>query len=187
MLAFNSAISSLRLVELPLRGANFTWTNKQCNPLLERFDWFFTSNVPNSFASTLSRDSSNHSSCIISVSTNVPKPAIFRFENFWLQHGNFILVLSHGWSLPISHTDQAKVLTAKFKNIRRVLKAWKTTLPNLASMIQNTKDLLLFLDLIEETRDLTLEEWNFRMIIYNHLQNLLNQQRTYWRQRGKVN
>lgn len=44
MLAFNAAISRLRLVELPLKGCKYTWTNKQHNPLLERLDWFFTSN-----------------------------------------------------------------------------------------------------------------------------------------------
>lgn len=38
MIAFNNAISSLRLVELPLRGCKFIWTNKQRNPLLERLD-----------------------------------------------------------------------------------------------------------------------------------------------------
>ena len=36
MFAFNEAISKLRLVELPLKGCKFTWTNKQHPPLLER-------------------------------------------------------------------------------------------------------------------------------------------------------
>jgi exonuclease III len=35
---FNEAISSLGLVELPLKGKRFTWTNKQHPPLLERLD-----------------------------------------------------------------------------------------------------------------------------------------------------
>jgi hypothetical protein len=36
MLLFNMAISSLGLVELPLYDRQFTWTNKQSLPLLER-------------------------------------------------------------------------------------------------------------------------------------------------------
>lgn len=44
MLLFNEAISALRLVELPLHGRKFIRTNKQHPPLLERLDWFFTSN-----------------------------------------------------------------------------------------------------------------------------------------------
>jgi hypothetical protein len=39
--------------------------------------------------------------------------------------------------------------------------------------------LLLWLDLMEEHRDLSLEEWN-------HLGNLLEQARIYWKQRGAI-
>jgi hypothetical protein len=36
MLAFNEAISNLGILELPLKGQTFTWSNKQQNPLLQR-------------------------------------------------------------------------------------------------------------------------------------------------------
>lgn len=39
---------------------------------------------------------------------------------------------------------------------------------------------------MEEQRDLTLQEWNFRDILKDHLNSLLEQQRVYWRQRGTV-
>ena len=42
-LIFNDAIGHLGLVELPLKGRNFTWRNVQSDPLLEQLDWFFTS------------------------------------------------------------------------------------------------------------------------------------------------
>ena len=38
MYLFNEAISALGLVELPLKGRRFTWTNKQFQPLFERLD-----------------------------------------------------------------------------------------------------------------------------------------------------
>jgi hypothetical protein len=38
MLAFNEGISKLGIIEIPLSGQEFTWTNKQQNPLLERLD-----------------------------------------------------------------------------------------------------------------------------------------------------
>jgi len=40
LLFFNEAISSLGLLEIPLLGKQFTWSNKQQPPLLERIDWF---------------------------------------------------------------------------------------------------------------------------------------------------
>lgn len=43
MYLFNEAISALGLIELPLKGRRFTWSNKQRSPLLEHLSWFFTS------------------------------------------------------------------------------------------------------------------------------------------------
>lgn len=186
MLAFNNAISNLRLVELPLRGCKYTWTNKQSNPLLERLDWFFTSNswttlMPNTFSTGLVRDNSDHTPCMITASTSTPRPQVFRFENYWLNHEDFLPVLSHGWKLPTQQMDSAKSHSAKFKNLRRVFRAWKANLPNLAAAIRGTKETIQLLDIMEEVRDLTLEEWNFRGILLSHLDTLLHQQRVYWK------
>ena len=43
MLLFNEAISNLGLIELPLKGRQFSWSNMQDSHLLEKLDWFFTS------------------------------------------------------------------------------------------------------------------------------------------------
>jgi hypothetical protein len=40
---FNEIISYLGLIELPLKGRGFTWSNMQMDPLLVQLDWFFTS------------------------------------------------------------------------------------------------------------------------------------------------
>ena len=82
------------------------------------------------------------------------------------------------------HTDKAKKIVAKFKNLRRVLRAWAKTLSNLASVIANNKSVLLFLDTMEESRDLSVQEWNF--IVREHLDKLLKHQLEYWKQRGKI-
>jgi hypothetical protein len=44
MLWFNEALNSLGIIEILIHGRKFTWTNKQMPLLLERLDWFFTSN-----------------------------------------------------------------------------------------------------------------------------------------------
>jgi hypothetical protein len=67
----------------------------------------------------------------------------------------------------------AKMVTTKLKNLRRVLRAWQGQLSNLNITINNNKVMLSFLDMIEESRDLTLDEWNFRKIIQDHLGSLL--------------
>lgn len=44
----------------------------------------------------------------------------------------------------------------------------------------------MFLEMLEEYRDLSLEEWNFRQISKEKLISLLKQQKLYWRQRGTI-
>jgi exonuclease III len=121
MYMFNAAISALGLVELPLKGKRFTWTNKQHPPLLERLDWFFASaswtlSYPISEVSTLTMETSDHVPCLIKISTAIPKSHIFRFENYWLQREDFMQQVILGWQSNNLHIDAAKALTAKFKN-----------------------------------------------------------------------
>uniref|UniRef100_A0A453G251 Uncharacterized protein n=1 Tax=Aegilops tauschii subsp. strangulata TaxID=200361 RepID=A0A453G251_AEGTS len=40
---FNEIIGHLGLLELPIKGRSYTWSNMQDDPLLEQLDWFFTS------------------------------------------------------------------------------------------------------------------------------------------------
>jgi hypothetical protein len=39
---------------------------------------------------------------------------------------------------------------------------------------------------MEEFRDLSMEEWNFKNLVRVNIENLLEQQRIYWQQRGRV-
>lgn len=91
MYLFNEAISALGLVELPLKGRRFTWTNKHFSPLLEHLDWFFTSanwtiTYPSTFVYPLIMETLDHVPCVVSISTAIPKSKIFRFEIFWMEH-----------------------------------------------------------------------------------------------------
>jgi len=54
IMIFNEIISNLGLLEIPLKGRNFTWSNMQSEPLLEQIDWVFTSiNWISDFPNTL--------------------------------------------------------------------------------------------------------------------------------------
>lgn len=91
---------------------------------------------------------------------------MFRFENHWLKHEDFIDVAVHGWKAP-EH--------AKFKNLRKDLKEWRKKLPNLALAIEKVKMVLNFLETLETFRDLSLLEWNFRSLVSGKLVSLLQQ------------
>jgi hypothetical protein len=103
--------------------------------LLVRLDWSFASiswitNYPGALARTLSRDISDHHPCLFEISTDNPKAMVFRFENYWLLHSDFMDVMNHGWAIPTRIEDRARRVGAKFKNLRRVLRAWHSQLSN---------------------------------------------------------
>jgi hypothetical protein len=84
---FNEIIGHLGLLELPLKGHSFTWSNMQQNPLLEQLDWFFTtadwiSHYPNTVVHPLARTASDHVPCVVSIDKTIPVAKVFRFENF---------------------------------------------------------------------------------------------------------
>jgi hypothetical protein len=128
MLKFNEAISALDLLEIPLHGLSFTWSNRQREPLLQRLDWFFISQewsvfYPDTHAKTLPRDFSDHVPCLISFKSKVPRPKIFRFENFWLHFEEFMTVFQHSWTAQPTcrRFDPGGVLGPTSKLLPRVL------------------------------------------------------------------
>lgn len=129
---------------------------------------------------------SDHWPCVIEVKTTVLKGKVFRFENFWLEHESFLPLVASSWNNDFPQSDAAKMLTAKFKALRGALRSWQAQLSNLNATISNVKVVIAFMDSIEEGRDLSIQEWNFREILHHKLSSLLHQQQIYWRQRGTI-
>jgi hypothetical protein len=113
----------------------------------------------------------------VQVTTQVPMPKTFIFENYWLQHESFYSVFQEVWSQSLYQLDPTNKLMAKFERARKVLKQWHRNLPIISSSIENIKLIIQFLDIVEEMRDLTLQEWNFHNILIQNLQALLEQQK----------
>lgn len=163
MFMFNNAISALGLIEIILQGRKYTWSNMQPNPLLQKLDWVFTSSAwnisyPNTATKGLEMTPSDHCPCIISVSTKIPRPKIFRFENYWLELQDFQELLNQAWLPPVLQADSAKIITAKFKRLRRVLREKQATMSSIKTLIANIKLLIQFLETMEEYIDLSLPE-----------------------------
>lgn len=201
ILLFNNVISQLGLVELPLKGRSFTWSNMQSMPLLQQLDWFFTIptwtvHFPNTVVlprariisdhkGVLSAESSRSAPCKIQIGTAIPKACIFRFENFWPLLPGFHKLVKDSWEQEVSMhiTSNAQKVSVKLKRLRSKLKAWDKNKSNLARLIQNCNIVIVFLDDLEDMRGLYLPEQNFRRIIQGHLQDLLKYQQIYWKQR----
>jgi len=191
MFRFNAAISQLGINEITLQGRKYTWSNKQHDPLLEKLDWVFTSenwatSYPTTSVLAMEMVPSDHCPCVVTISTSILRTKIFRFETYWLRHHGFQQVFTQSRSNTPSIADKAKVLTSKFKKLRKDLREWQGSMQNLKTIITNVRHVLMLLELINEHRDLSLEEWNFKIILEKQLLKLLENQRVDWRQRGNI-
>jgi hypothetical protein len=141
---------------------------------------------PETRSTTLPRDISGHVPCLVSFKSKIPKPKIFRFENYWLQFEAFMSVFQNTWIGQPNLIDKAKNLTAKFKITRKVLKEWQRSLSKIDKTVGHIKLLIEFIDIIEEHRDLSIEEWNFRELMQTKIADLLHIQKIYWKQRASI-
>jgi len=127
-LVFNDAIGHLGLIELPLKGRAYTWSNMQSDPLLEQLDWFFTSpnwtlDFPNTEVLPLAKITSDHIPCKIIISTQIPRSNVFRFKNFWVEHDTFLTIVQDSWSSTPVASNPIKIIPGKFKKLRVELKS----------------------------------------------------------------
>jgi hypothetical protein len=189
---FNDAIGHLGLVELPLKGRSFTWSNMQSEPLLEQLDWFFTTanwtvDFPNTEVLPLAKITSDHLPCQIVISTKIPRASLFRFENFWVEQSDFVDTVQQCWNSSNQIADSARSITSKFKALRSTLKEWSKHLSNLRLLISNCNTVISFLDALEDRRGLYNPEINLRVVVRKQLQIWLRYKNLYWRQRYTVN
>jgi hypothetical protein len=185
MLVFNDIIQHLGLIELPLKGRSYTWSNMQEQPLMQQLDWFFTSpawtlSYPNTIVLPLAKSTSDHTPCKVQIGTHIPKATLFRFENYWTLLPGFMETVSKAW-FSCSHLDGARNVSTKLRALRADLKSWNASKSSLKILINHCNIIIGFLDDLEEIRLLLILERNFRNIILSHLQKLLHCQHLYWK------
>jgi hypothetical protein len=96
----------------------------------------------------------------------------------------FMDVVSSKWNNAAFISDSGKQITAKFKNLRYGLKKWSKQLSN--QTITNCSYTLTMLDGIEDQRQLSIIEKNFRFFLENHTRKLMEAKMIYWRNRTKI-
>lgn len=189
MQMFNDLITDLNLFDIPFSGVKYTWSNMQLDPLLIKLDWVLSSDTWNlTFPATtvqpLSRPISDHIPFVINIGTKIPKAACFRFENYWIEHKDFLKTVELHWNSTLFYANAATCLSQKLKQVRMGLKAWSKSFSNITKLLHNSNWVLLLLDGLEEQRPLSRLESTLRTLVKKHIENLLEQKRIFWRQRS---
>jgi hypothetical protein len=110
---------------------------------------------------------------VVKIATSIPKAKVFRFENHSIQQPGFFELVEKVWNSPVKAQSSSSIITAKFKNLRYELKRWGGNLSHLKDLISKCNYVILLLDQLEDDRDLSIPEFNFRNIVKVHLKKLL--------------
>ncbi|CAN6343200.1 unnamed protein product [Urochloa humidicola] len=187
--AFNDTIHDLALHDIPLLDRLFTWSNQRDNPTLARLDRVFLNvpmslTFPNTSLSSLPKPTSDHTPILLKLSTTIPKPNLFRFENGWLKHRDYLPTVLPAWGSGGSG-NAAAVLVGSLKAVRGASKVWARG--KLASTIlqSNCKFAIYLLDVLEESRCLSAGERALRQNCRDRLALDVRERTAYWKQRGK--
>ncbi|XP_042482204.1 uncharacterized protein LOC122062621 [Macadamia integrifolia] len=134
---FGAMVDSCDLMALPSQGSRFTWTNnRRRGNVLARLDRSFCNNAWVEFfhegvQQVLQKIGSDHAPIFISsVPGEKPNNCPFRFHRHWVEHKDFLSVVSASWSGWTLSTNLYRV-AEKLKRLKGTLKLWaKTEFPN---------------------------------------------------------
>ncbi|CAN6341061.1 unnamed protein product [Urochloa humidicola] len=187
--AFNDCIHKLALIDIPLLDRLFTWSNHRSNPTLARLDRVFfnvsmSCAFPNSSLTSLPKPTFDHTPILLRMSTSIPKPNLFRFENAWLQHSDFLSSVLPAWH-DNGSGEATTVLAGSLKAVRCASKLWARRKRAPPSLHQNCKFVIYLFDVLEEGRMLSAGERYLRLACQERLALALRERAAYWKQRGK--
>lgn len=130
MVELSDFFLDLGVEDLRFQGNSRTWTNKRPeNPVTKKLDralvnlqWI--SNFPDSIATFLPHDFSDHSPCIVNLACPLPSSGTkpFKFFNHLTSHPDFLVSTEVAWTQAGSAAMDLSSLGYKLKTIKRPLK-----------------------------------------------------------------
>ncbi|XP_026419559.1 uncharacterized protein LOC113315502 [Papaver somniferum] len=129
MKKFSSFISIHSLIDLPLKGSKYTWTNGRAAPILSRIDRILISpdfEAKYHFVSQLAktRPASDHIPIILDLADPSWGPYLFRMELMWFEHPDFMDSLKRWWSSFNFTGTPSSVMWNKLQALKTKLKEW---------------------------------------------------------------
>lgn len=184
MKSFSNIIQDLSVVDLPLQGAQYTWSRGGDSMQISRIDRFLMSSewnenfkVVKQFA--LPRVISDHRPLLLECGDWEAKPSYFKFENMWLQAEGFMDKVEEWW---LNYTIKGSpdfILTQKLKKLKKVITDWnKAAFGHLETRKSQILEDLMLLETIAETRLMSQAEEEKSVTLKHELQKLANCRRS---------
>jgi hypothetical protein len=186
---FLEFIHGQSLVDIPLQGGQFTWSNNQVWSKIDRFllspEW--EEHYPDVSQSRLPRLLSDHFPLMLVCGSNRDRKKYFKFENMWLKSVGFVEQVQRWWESYDFQGLPSFVLASKLKALKVDLKIWNAKVfgdvgKKKKELLEGIKELECF----EEARGLVEEKWVQKSDMIGELEKTLIFEEVNWRQKSRA-
>jgi hypothetical protein len=186
---FSRFIFDHGLMDIPLMGGQFTWSNGTSWSRIDRF--LLSSGWEERFANVaqrrLTRVMSDHFPIILECGVPNRVGGYFKFENMWLKFEGFVEQVNLWWQSYQFDGDPSYVLARKLKALKGDLRRWNN---EIFGHVGKRKKALLEeireLDSFQEERGLDEEEKRKKMLLTMELERNLLCEEISWRQKSRA-
>jgi exonuclease III len=192
MYDFSDFISDHGLIDMPLSGGNFTWSNNRDMVSMSRIDRFlYTADWEEGFITItqkrLVRLTSDHFPIMLECGSIPRGRRPFRFENMWLKAEGFLERVRNWWDSYHFFGNASFVLANKLKALKGDLKKWNEDEFGHVTMKKNMLMAdLRELDLQEESRPLSAVEKSKKETTIVELDKLILMEEISCRQKSRA-
>jgi hypothetical protein len=192
MMEFSDFISEQGLMDLPLAGGPFAWSNNQENPSWSRLDRFLVSpDWDVKFLGTLQKRlpglCSDHFPILLDCGGIHSGSRPFKFENMWLKAEGFVDRVRLWWASYHFQGSPSFIFSQKLKALKNDLERWnEQEFGNVESRKKMYVEELCALDRLEVQRGSTPEENVRKCVVSKDLENSILHEEISWRQKSRV-
>ena len=192
MYDFSDFIAANGLIDTPLSGGNYTWSNNREVASMSRIDRFlFTADWKEGFSMTsqkrMIRLTSDHFPITLECGCFQRGRHPFRFENMWLKADGFLERMQNWWGSYQFAGNHSFVLAHKLKALKGDLKKWNEEEFGHVTLQKNLLMADLWeLEVAEDTRPLSTEEKSKKELTIVGLDKLILLDEISWRQKSRA-
>jgi exonuclease III len=192
MMEFSDFIAEQGLVDIPLVGGQFTWSNNQEEEIWSRIDRFLLSpswedHYPEVVQRRLSRVCSDHFPLMLECGNSRGGKRHFKFENMWLKYEGFVDKVKSWWDSYSFEGLPSYILANKLKNLKTDLKKWnEEVFGDIGRKKKELMEGIQEMDGVAENRGLMEDEKMKMEDMSRELENTLLYEEIHWRQKSRA-
>lgn len=189
--SFRQFLDEAEIIEIPLLGRKYTWSNER-SPTLVRLDRAFCcvqweDILPNSVLQSTTAGVSDHCLLILGLKVSTGVKRCFHFESFWIKVPGFIDAVKQNLEVLVQSDCTIKQLSLNLQRLSRELQKWgQRKVGNIKLQLQMAKEILHRLEIERDSRDLTEEEEWLCKKLKLHCLGLASLERTIARLRSRI-